>query len=214
MKQGKEIVGFDFQVIPLNDAVNMVMAGDGNYSELKAKLLDTLPTLEAEQAFTFGLPNGKEVPEDQRRGICTALNICMRKAGHAWRATYSSSKRLFVVVPKGKIAIVRGSYKKRTPPTDPGNGKMEDGRAEREIESMVIEASRIFKVTPEQIQKGMGRGKAVRKAICAVAYARNVAPRIIAPHVGISEGGVKFNAKQNTKFAKTEIEKLTQFYRR
>lgn len=213
MKKSKEIVGFDFQVIPLKDAINMVVAGDGNYGELKAKLLDTLPTLESEQAFSFGLPNGKEVPEDQRRGICTALNVCMRKAGHAWRTTYSSSKRLFVVVPKGNLTG-HALYKKRIPPTDPGNGKMDDAQAQREMESMILEASRIFKVTTEQIQKGLGRGKAVRKAICRVAYERNISPRIIAAHVGLTDAGVKFNAKQSTKFATIEIEKLQKFYGR
>lgn len=266
LKSQKEIVGFHFQEIPLEEAVNAVIAGDGNYAVVKAKLLEALPLLPVGKAFAFGLPNGKEVEEDQRRGVCMALNMTLKKAKLPWRVTYSGIKKLFVCVPpatprnyKSKESIngytprskwndldnnaildlwkkganvreieeqtgediqrikyvcyQQNPRKPRPVPTNPGQGKMDDTKAMREMEAMILQAQRIFKVTPEQIQKGLGRGKVVRKAICVVACGMTIAPRIVAPFVGISKGGVKFNSRQNTSFAKAEIAKLREFYR-
>lgn len=104
----KEIVGFHFQEIPLDEAVNAVIAGDGNYAVLKSKLLEALPLLPEGKAFAFGLPNGKEVDEDQRRGVCMTLNKTLRKVKLPWRVTYSGIKKLFVCVP----ASTPKTYKK------------------------------------------------------------------------------------------------------
>lgn len=114
----KEVVGFDFQIIPLAEAQPLVLAGDGNYAELKAKILETLPSLQEDQAFTFGLPskNG-EVPEDQRRGICMALNHTLTRAGYNHYVTYTSIKKLFLVMPKNskKSLSLNGSdYKPKS----------------------------------------------------------------------------------------------------
>lgn len=95
----QEVIGFDFQIIPLQQAQAMAMAGDGNYAELKAKLLEELPNLKPDESFAFGLPKG-EVDEKQRRTICTTLNSTLKKAKLPWRFTYSGVKRLFVCVPR------------------------------------------------------------------------------------------------------------------
>ncbi len=89
-----EVTGFDFQEIPLEEALNVVLAGDGSYSDVKQTLLEKLPTLPKDKAFAFGLPNGKEVPEDQRRGICMAINATLHRAKFDWRITYSGSKTM------------------------------------------------------------------------------------------------------------------------
>src|SRR5436190_1778679 len=95
----KQIVGVHFQEIPLDEAINAVIAGDGNYAVVKSKLLEALPHLPVGKAFAFGLPNGKEVVEEHRRGICMALNMTLKKAKLPWRVTYSGVKKLFVCVP-------------------------------------------------------------------------------------------------------------------
>ena len=95
-----DIVGFSFQEIPLDEALNVVLAGDGNYSELKQTLLEKLPQLSPDKAFAFGLPNGKEVPEDNRRGLCMAINATLKRAKLNWRITYSGTKKIFVCVPR------------------------------------------------------------------------------------------------------------------
>ncbi len=79
MKKEKEIIGFEFQTIPLAEAQQAAMAGNGNYAELKDHLLGVLPNLKAEEAYAFGLKKG-EVAEDQRRAICTVLNSTIKKA--------------------------------------------------------------------------------------------------------------------------------------
>ncbi len=100
----KEIVGFTFAEVPLEEAINAVIAGGGNYSELKSHLLNAIPKLTPDKAFAFGLPNGKEVPEDQRRGICVAVNSSLKKAKILWKVTYSGTRKLFICIPK-KTAI-------------------------------------------------------------------------------------------------------------
>lgn len=271
-KPQKEVVAFHFQEIPLDEAVNAVIAGDGNYAVVKAKLLEALPNLPEGKAFAFGLPNGKEVEEDKRRGICMALNGTLKKAKLPWRVTYSGVKKLFVCVPPttprnynekpdekktpgytprskfnkipnvdneilalrdggmsvGKIAA-QGfplqcvkylcyqkypRHRKKLPPTHPGNGKMEDDQARTEMEAIMSAVTKAFKIVPEDFKNLHNiRIKAVRKAVCAVAYQRNIAPRIVAPYVGISPGGVSFNAHQQTQFANEEIAKLKLAYR-
>lgn len=261
----REITGFYFQEIPLEEAMNVVLAGDGAYSEVKQTLLEKLPALPKDKAFAFGLENGKEVPEDQRRGLCMAINMTLKKARFDWRITYSESRKLFVCIPRSAkpksqahtngyidkesddemVLKLRGEGKKvpqiheimpdfplkrikylcyhvaagirnrPLPPTSPGPRKMDDDRAKQEMEAMIQEACRLFKVTPELIAQGAGRCKAVRKAICVVAcLTRNIAPRIISPYVGIGKNGVKFNSRQNTRFAKVEIAKLKEIYGR
>ncbi len=96
----REVVGFQFQEIPRSEAEHAVLAGDGSYSEVKQILLEKLPALPQDKAFAFGLPNGKEVPEYQRRGICIAVNTTLNKAKVNWRITYSSSRKLFICVPR------------------------------------------------------------------------------------------------------------------
>src|SRR5690349_11077691 len=95
----KKEIGFHFQEIPLEEAVNAVIAGQGNYAELKAKLLDALPKLPPGKAFAFGLPGGDELDEEQRAPICMTLNSTLKKTNSPWRVSYSSVKKLFIVVP-------------------------------------------------------------------------------------------------------------------
>jgi len=78
----KSVVGFHFQEIPLEEAKAVALAGNGNYSELKEALLEKLPQLAPDRAFAFGLPNGKEMPDTQRKGkisIHKAKYICYQK---------------------------------------------------------------------------------------------------------------------------------------
>ncbi len=98
--KSKEVVGFEFTEIPLTEAVNAVMAGSGLYSDLKENLLQKLPQLASDKAFAFGLPNGQEVPKDERRGICLAVNAALTKAKLNWKITYSGSRKVFICVPK------------------------------------------------------------------------------------------------------------------
>lgn len=96
----KEVVGFHYQEIPLEEAVNAVIAGDGSYAAVKSELLEALPKLTEGKAFAFGLPDGKEVLEEQRRGLVLALNLTLKKAKLPWRVTYSGVRKLFICVPK------------------------------------------------------------------------------------------------------------------
>ncbi len=104
----KAVMGFHFQTIPLEEAQNAVMAGDGNYAEVKTMLLEKLPEIDRQNSdlapkeklsFAFGLPKG-EIPEDQRRGICMAVNSMLKKTDLFWKITYSGTKHLFVCIPR------------------------------------------------------------------------------------------------------------------
>ncbi len=108
MKKQKEIQ-FKFEEVPLDEAISASMAGDGNYSGVKAMLLTELPKLERANAvlapqnkktLAFGSPNGKELEERNRRGICMAINIVLNHAGLSWRLTYIGTRKLFVCIPR------------------------------------------------------------------------------------------------------------------
>lgn len=253
-KEPKEIIGFHFQVIPLEEARAMAIAGTGNYADLKATLLNKIPTLQHDEAFAFGLPKG-EVPEDQRRGICMALNAALRKAAMPWRTTYSGVKQLFILIPKngtGKYSVkhesgngskentsdkqildlwrqgvsVRKIIKQlnanpmrvqylcyqKNPRQSISRVSKDDGFSK--MQAMLNEASQLFNVTPEQIRKGAGRGKLVRKAICKVASGQGMTGRLIGEFVGLTKDGVAWNARSKPYPAQSEIEKLEEFYRR
>lgn len=114
-------IGFKWQEIPLEQARNSILAGDGNYAGLKQHLLDKLPEINAsnetlpphkQKTFAFGVPDGKpEVAEDQRRAICMVLNLTLKHADLEWKVTYSGTCKLFICVPKA-IGIER-SHKNR-----------------------------------------------------------------------------------------------------
>lgn len=104
----REVLGFEFQEIPLEEAMNVVIAGDGSYADIKQTLLEKLPALPKDKAFAFGLPGGKEVPEDQRRGLCMTINKTLRKAKIGWRITYSGMKKLFICIPQTKSGATPG----------------------------------------------------------------------------------------------------------
>lgn len=119
----KEIVGFKFQEIPLEEALNVVMVGDGNYADISANLLDTLPKMDERNAglapkdkksFAFGLDHNKEVPEVQRRGLIGAVNKILKKARVSWRVTYSEKKKLFICVPKAIKDGTKGEFVPRS----------------------------------------------------------------------------------------------------
>ena len=101
----KTVTGFNFQTIPLEEARSAVLAGSGKYSELKEILINKLPTLAPNEAFTFGLPNGAALSDLDRKGISMALASTLRKAGIDWKITYSESKKVFICVPKKGITI-------------------------------------------------------------------------------------------------------------
>lgn len=162
MKNEKDVVGFHFQEIPLEEAVNAVIAGDGNYAVVKAKLLEALPHLTEGRAFAFGLPNGKEVEEDSRRGICLALNSTLKKARLPWRVTYSGVKKLFVCVPSSTPKTYSKVEKEV-----PSVGKF----TIKQIENVACE---VFHISPDLLQGKTVDSQAskIRKAIIFLAARR------------------------------------------
>lgn len=246
MKNEKEVEGFHFQEIPREEAVNAVIAGDGNYSAIKEKLLETLPSLPPEKAFAFGLPNGKEVPEESRRGLCMSVNATLKKATVPWRVTYSSSKKLFICVPLSiklpKHSAQPSTYTKRTPENiakvvglrklgkSVAQIKEETGFSIYAIQTMIDEsqvvkpksgpANEKLSINAENIfalaEKTFGvsdftarDARAYRKAISVVGVKHlGIHPRELESRLGISAGGVSFNANQQNPFGAKEIKLL------
>jgi len=264
-KPSKEpsVVNFDFAEIPLEEAVNAVIAGDGNYALIKAKLLEALPHLPEGKAFAFGSPDGQELEEDQRRGICLAVNATLKKAKLPWRTTYSGVKKLFVCVPSSTPKTYQkkeshDEYVPRSKWNDDG-----DEAIVRELYTDGMSVAKIAaktKIAPDRVrylcyQKFYGQprkkfaassstngkstasppphpksadlvnlakltfgytgdfsdalGKKLRKAISIVGMRdMNLAPKELGPLVGISGGGVYFNAHSKGDFALEEVAKL------
>jgi len=176
-KMPKEIA-FEFQEIPLHEAINAVIAGDGNYTEVKERLLTILPEIERRnqeggdrKAFAFGLPNGKEVPEDQRRGLCMAINATLRKATVGWHLTYSSNRKLFICVPHSyNRKPVRESRSLATVRATQTNDTSQKNVTLEHIEATVV---KVFDITIESIMR-KGRipyyQSRIRNAIIYLAY--------------------------------------------
>lgn len=96
----KTTIGFEFSEIPLEEAINAALAGNGKYAELKEFLINKLPNLPHDKAFAFGLPGGKDMPDTERKGVSMALASTLKKANIPWRVSYSPAKKLFICVPR------------------------------------------------------------------------------------------------------------------
>lgn len=95
-----ETFEFEFEEVDRTQAERLVAAGGGMYSALAHKLIETIPTLGDDKAFVFKAPGSGEVPERTRRSLILACNSAMKRSGIPWRATYSSEKQIFVVIPR------------------------------------------------------------------------------------------------------------------
>lgn len=197
----RTIVSFHFQQIPLEEAINAVMAGDGNYAVLKAKLLDVLPSLPEGKAFAFGLPEGKEIEEDQRRGICMALNKTLHKAKVPWRVTYSSFKKLFVCVPESTSRTYKSKSGKDESSSPPGTLSIED------IESA---ACKTFNISPN-VLRGQTIDREASKIRKAVVYlaARRYGWKLgsVAKYYGLSTSSL-YGINQDAKKIHDTIKRL------
>lgn len=147
----KPVIGFHFQEIPLEEAKNTLLAGDGDYAELKEALLDKLPKLPPTSAFAFGLPGGKEVPEDQRKGVSMAINLTLTKASLPWRVRYSGTKKLFICVPHMKkssrnLYVPKSNYNPNTKTEEMNVLKlMKEGMSASQISSKLgLPKSRLY----------------------------------------------------------------------
>jgi hypothetical protein len=202
MKQKETITGFDFQVIPINEARRMALAGSGNYSDLKEMLLEKLETLNADQAFVFGLRGGKDVPMDHRRPICMVLNGCLRKAKIDWRITYNGPKKLFIAVPPKvpqKTVRLKTLFK-------------QTGKNPRELEMLIKTAANRFKVTEEDILRNsqkVGNIRYIRKAVMVIANSElGYSFGDIALTFKLSPSGVDYIIKRAGTGAEEYIKKL------
>ncbi len=184
MKQDKEVIGFAFQVIPRNEATALAAAGMGNYSDLKAKLLEEIPNLNPDEAFAFGLPKG-EITEKQRRGICMALNATLRKTGTPWKVTYSGTRRLFIVYPLSA---------KQAPKTKVhSNGKPT-------LDDLVNLSSQLWGIDKADLLNPKNRKhniRTIRKAIQVVAVKRLGMKGIrVAEFFGLTKSAIYLNLKK------------------
>lgn len=75
MKPSKEITGFVFQEIPLDEAVNAVIAGDGNYADVKSHLLDVLPKIDQRNRENNEEPKGFAISGTWRKSIITRRSL-------------------------------------------------------------------------------------------------------------------------------------------
>jgi hypothetical protein len=203
----KEIVGFNFTTIPLAEAKALAMAGMGNYADLKAKLLQTLPELNPNEAFAFGLPKG-EVPEEQRRGICMALNMTLKKAGHQWRVTYSGSKKLFICYPWEPRVYTkkRGFHSPQQQPPAQSNGGVT-------LQQIVKAAGAKWGLTQDDFTKRPVATNiaAMRKGIQFVAVRDSkVKVEEVSKFFGISKAGVFYNLRKMNDKDKMRTTELRQ----
>lgn len=106
-KTEQEVVGFEVQVIDLQDAQTLAMAGGGMYSALITNLLETIASLRSDQSFCFGMPKGKSIDDKTIKDVKQNVNTSFSKGNIPWKIFYSKAKKLFVATPSAKSQIKR-----------------------------------------------------------------------------------------------------------
>lgn len=137
-KKEQKNIAFEFQEIDLAEAQDAVIAGDGNYAGVKVVILEMVRKLAPGKALAFGLPSGKEVDEESRRGICAAVNKTLKHGGLAWRVTYSGMKKLFILLPKDLKPSKQLPGSTKIPSVGPGT----------DFESLLAQTEIIFNIPP------------------------------------------------------------------
>lgn len=196
MKKPQPEIKFAFQVIPLQEALNALAIGDGNYASLKAMVLEKLSTLSTtNQAFVFGLPDGGKVSEEHRRGITMALNNLLTRASLPWRVKYSETRNLFLCVPRGRKA--KAVVAPRLPVSN-GAGTFSNA------EDFVNFAKQILGISDLKSRR-------LRMAVSSVGVRTlRFAPKDLAAHLGITHHGVSYNANSDSATYRDYVTKLRE----
>lgn len=205
MKELKTSNGFVFQAIPLEEAVTIVRAGSGIYAEIKEVLLKTLPQLEEDtdnpQAFAFGLPNGKDLADKDRKGIGMALANTLKKAGLHWKIVYSDRRRQFICAP---MESRPRSYAK--------NGNKPSVKPRGGMEEIIDKAAEVFGMPREiLIKKNVQKPYVTyRKAIISVATDKGIPPKLIGDALSVTNDAVYFSMKKGSTNPAKEINLLKE----
>lgn len=163
-KNAPEEIGFEFAEIKLEEAENLVAAGDGKYSSLVVLLSEKLRGLEESngglplserKSFAFGLPKGQELEEKARRGLCLAVNNRIQKLSVQWKVSYSGNKKLFVCTPLRSTdnAAKRGPYYKVKNPSAKTKDLYEKIKLLRDRNMSLREIAQTLQVTIHEVKK-------------------------------------------------------------
>lgn len=191
----KDVTGFVFQEVPLQEALNLTYAGKGHYSEVAVHLLEVLPRL-TENAYAFGLPNGKEIDDSIRKNICMTVSKVLSRAGLSWKIVYSESRKLFVCIPW----------------VPKSNSKTHNGihASESKLEEIEAVACNLFNVDKAALhRKRVLHGFAnVRYIIIRIALMKyGIAAETIASYFGLAIQSI-WGSRKHAKTFPEHIEKL------
>lgn len=192
-KQKKEVVGFNFQIIPLQNARAMSAAGGGKFAALKEELLARIPELKENESFAFGLPGGKKLEDKEIQSVRMSVNTTLSQMGLPWKIGYNEERKIFYgdYLPSGVHAKVKRPYiKQSTEPTaGPANIRP------MAVENFVQLAKKLHPEINLAIHRGPYALARYRSAVCQVGVNMlTIRPEDLAPLVGISASGVYFNA--------------------
>lgn len=206
MKIFKTSNGFVFQAIPLDEAKRIANAGSGIYSEIKEVVLRHFEEQNGNgtgEAFAFGLPNGKEVPEKDRKNICMSVTHSLHKAGLSWKVIYSGSRKLFVCVP-GKENRQQKPQRQHSP------RPLQNGDSSKEMEALIEKAMEVFQI-PRETLMHKRKGFINKELLAVINVARDVLKMPagpIAQSLGFAHMSGAFRGFKNSHKAKPEIAKL------
>ena len=207
--QAPEFVDFEFQPIALVDAIRLVAAGGGKYGELGSKLINLLQARKPDQSYVFNLSSGKELPDPVRRGICTSVTSSLKRAGIAFRVTYSSEQKKFVAVPRLKPGAKFATVAQVEKAPQFGRHGRDMGRGATAI---AYKAAQVFDVPFEEFRKGSNSPKVIAARHAYILYCRDHkvnnfnAIRFIGG--ANANDAHKMYAKEKTYYG--ELEKLTK----
>lgn len=97
-EKNKNLQGFVFKKIPMDEAITLVRAGSGIYAELKESLLKEIQASTGE-AVSFSM-NGTNLDEKAVVAVLSALRKFLKDENIGWRLSHNAKHALFVCVPE------------------------------------------------------------------------------------------------------------------
>lgn len=199
MRKKNDVREFHFQVMSFEDAKNLVLAGDGKYADLKAGLLAQIPTLEPDQAFSFGTNGDTPLSDGERHSMVNSLNKTLKKSGLSWWVSYSRVKKLFIVTPRELL-----NYEKKPRKSSELSTRQEPKSSKISIREFMLHAQRCFGGADAMF---FAKDRAIRTAVSVVGYLDwKFRTAELAKAIHLSTGGVLFNMN---RYRKNELAKYS-----
>lgn len=205
-KKQPKAVDFEFRIGPMEEALQLSSAGGAKYEGLAMKLITELPELVSNGQTIFFKYPGKEMAENERRGVCISLTSALKRAGLPYRITYSTSTEQFLAVPRrNKLALFKKTIKLRPAPRPTQGSSMTAQRKQNSDGILRWLTPLACKVLDDPAKVPQDCQIATRRAIIRVAMLRGVRIKDLADHFKRSATSIKSSKASSAGQVETKV---------